>query len=50
MQKCGFAFERDFVYPEDVIAGRSAEERAAVKYSLTRPQWLARRAQGNARS
>lgn len=50
MQKCGLAYERDFVYPEDVIAGRSAQERAAVKYSLTRPQWLAQRARGSARS
>lgn len=50
MQKCGLAFERDFVYPEDVIAGRSEAERAAVKYSITRPQWLAQRARGSARS
>ncbi|NJD32123.1 MAG: GNAT family N-acetyltransferase [Gammaproteobacteria bacterium] len=42
MQKCGLAFEKDFVYPEDVIAGRSEIERAAVKYSITRPAWLAR--------
>ena len=44
MEKCGLVFERDFVYPEDVIAGRSEEERAAVKYSITRPAWLAQRA------
>jgi len=44
MEKCGLDFERDFVYPEDVIAGRSDEERAAVKYSITRPAWLAQRA------
>lgn len=50
MQKCGLAFERDFVYPEDVIAGRSVVERAAVKYSLTHSQWLAQRARGSARS
>jgi RimJ/RimL family protein N-acetyltransferase len=43
MQKCGLAFEKDFVYPEDVIQGRSEPERAAVKYSITRPVWLARR-------
>jgi RimJ/RimL family protein N-acetyltransferase len=42
MQKCGLAFEKDFVYPEDVIQGRSELERAAVKYSITRADWLAR--------
>ena len=36
MEKCGLAYECDFVYPEDVIAGRSEAERAAVKYSITR--------------
>lgn len=50
MHKCGLVFERDFTYPEDVIAGRSEQERAAVKYSITRPQWLAQRARGSARS
>jgi len=44
MRKCGLAFEGDFVYPEDVIQGRSEAERAAVKYSITRPAWLAGRA------
>jgi RimJ/RimL family protein N-acetyltransferase len=44
MEKCGLVFERDFVYPEDVIAGRSEDERAAVKYSITHPAWLAQRA------
>jgi RimJ/RimL family protein N-acetyltransferase len=43
MQKCGLAFEKAFVYPEDVIAGRAELERSAVKYSITRPAWLARR-------
>jgi RimJ/RimL family protein N-acetyltransferase len=38
------AFECDFVYPEDILAGRSEAERAAVKYSITRPRWLAQRA------
>ena len=42
MRKCGLEYERDFVYPEDVIAGRSAQERAAVKYSLGRDDWLRR--------
>jgi RimJ/RimL family protein N-acetyltransferase len=44
MEKCGLAYERDFVYPEDVIAGRPQTECAAVKYSITRPQWLAQQA------
>jgi RimJ/RimL family protein N-acetyltransferase len=39
MEKCGLAFERDFVWPEDVLAGRSEDERAGVKYSITRSQW-----------
>ena len=43
MRKCGLAFECDFAYPEDVIQGRDEVERAAVKYSITRPDWLARR-------
>jgi len=44
MQKCGLDFECDFVYPEDVIQGRDETERAAVKYSITLPAWLAQRA------
>jgi len=44
MQKCGLEFEYDFVYPEDVLLGGDETERAAVKYSITRPAWLARRA------
>jgi RimJ/RimL family protein N-acetyltransferase len=44
MQKCGLEFECDFVYPEDVLQGRDETERAAVKYSITRPAWLAQRA------
>jgi RimJ/RimL family protein N-acetyltransferase len=44
MQKCGLTFEKDFVYPDDVIAGRAEHERAAVKYSITRPAWQARSA------
>ena len=40
MEKCGLAFERHFVWPEDVLAGRSEEERAGVKYSITRARWL----------
>jgi RimJ/RimL family protein N-acetyltransferase len=44
MEKCGLLYERDFTFPEDVLEGRSAEERAAVKYSITRSQWQARQA------
>ncbi|HWJ04556.1 MAG TPA: GNAT family N-acetyltransferase [Steroidobacteraceae bacterium] len=40
MQKCGFVRAGDFVYEADVIAGRSPEERAAVKYVVTRAAWL----------
>ena len=43
MAKCGLVFECDFVYPEDILAGRSESERTAVKYSITRLQWLAQR-------
>jgi RimJ/RimL family protein N-acetyltransferase len=43
MQKCGLRRSGSFVYAQDVIAGRSAEERAAVKYELTRREWLSRR-------
>lgn len=41
MEKCGLVYERDFVYPEDILAGRSVEERAAVKYSITQSAWQA---------
>jgi RimJ/RimL family protein N-acetyltransferase len=44
MRKCGLAFERGFVYPDDGIPGRPESERAAVKYSITRADWLARQA------
>jgi len=40
MEKCGLRFAADFVYPEDVIAGRSEDERAAVKHVITRSEWL----------
>ena len=44
MCKCGLAFEKGFVYPDDVIPGRPERDRAAVKYSIKRADWLARRA------
>lgn len=44
MEKCGLAYETDFVYPEDILAGRSVAERSAVKYSITRDAWVTQRA------
>ena len=44
MEKCGLAYERDFVWPEDVLAGRTEQERAAVKYSIARSSWLRQQA------
>jgi RimJ/RimL family protein N-acetyltransferase len=43
MEKCGLRYERDFIFPQDALEGRSAEERAAVKYSITRSQWQSAR-------
>jgi RimJ/RimL family protein N-acetyltransferase len=43
MQKCGLTRVGEFVYAEDVIAGRGPEERAAVKYVITRSEWFSRR-------
>ena len=40
MQKCGFRFAGRFEYTDVAIAGRSRDERAAVKYALTRSEWL----------
>jgi RimJ/RimL family protein N-acetyltransferase len=42
MRKCGLREAGRFVYSEDVLAGRGEDERAAVKYALTRPEWLQR--------
>ena len=42
MEKCGLRYVGDFVYAQDVIAGRSEDERAAVKYVITRSEWLSR--------
>ena len=41
MEKCGLRRVGEFVYAQDVIAGRGEEERAAVKYAITRPEWAA---------
>ena len=44
MRKCGLEFEKDFTYPDDAIPSRPEGDRAAVKYSITRADWLARQA------
>jgi RimJ/RimL family protein N-acetyltransferase len=44
MQKCGLHESGRFVYAEDVIAGRSEAERQAVKYEITRSDWISGRA------
>lgn len=41
MQKCGLAFESEFVYPEYILRGGTEEQRRAVKYSASRHEWLA---------
>ena len=41
MQKCGLRRVGEFVYAQDVIAGRDEAARAAVKYVITRPEWVA---------
>jgi len=43
MEKCGLRSENAFTYAPDVLADRSPAECAAVKYSITRSQWQARR-------
>ena len=40
MEICGLRRAGSFLWPEEVIAGRSAEERAGVKYAITRAEWL----------
>lgn len=44
IQNCGLRYECSFVYPEDLVAGHTESERAAVKYSITRQAWAAMRA------
>ena len=46
MEKCGLRRAGEFVYAADVIAGSSEQERAAVKYVLTRDDWLQQQAHG----
>jgi len=42
MENCGLVYESAFVWPEDVLPGRTEAERAGVKYSVTRSSWRAR--------
>jgi len=42
MQKCGLKFEYQFTYPEHILRGGTEEMRRAVKYSITRNDWLQR--------
>jgi RimJ/RimL family protein N-acetyltransferase len=42
MQKCGLRLTGRFTYPQDALGAGSDDERAAVKYSITRSEWLAR--------
>jgi hypothetical protein len=44
IQNFGLRYECSFVYPEDLVAGHTESERAAVKYSITRQAWAAMRA------
>lgn len=44
MQKCGLRVTGRFIYPQDAIPGRSEDERAAVKYVITRTEWLSQTA------
>jgi RimJ/RimL family protein N-acetyltransferase len=41
MEKCGLRRVGEFVYAQDVIAGRGEQERAAVMYAITRAEWAA---------
>lgn len=40
MQRCGLRFEYQFTYPEHILRGGAEEMRRAVKYSVTREEWL----------
>jgi RimJ/RimL family protein N-acetyltransferase len=40
MQNCGMRFEHEFTYPADMLPMWSEEERRAVKYSVSREEWL----------
>lgn len=40
MEKAGLCFECEFQYDTDALPGWSEQERRAVKYSITRPEYL----------
>ena len=40
MEKCGLRFETRFTYPESLLPGWTVAERQAVKYGLSRPDFL----------
>ncbi len=42
MEKCGLVYESAFVWPEEVLPGRTEAERVGAKYSITRSSWRAR--------
>jgi RimJ/RimL family protein N-acetyltransferase len=44
MEKCGLTYERDFTWPPEVLPGRTPDERAGVKYALSRETWLRQQA------
>jgi len=44
MEKCGLSHERDFTWPPEVLPGRTAGDRAGVKYALSRETWLSQQA------
>lgn len=47
MQKAGLQFEGEFSYSAEMIPGWTDQERRAVKYSLTRMQFLALQSRSN---
>lgn len=49
MEKAGLQFEEKFVYSTELIPGWTEEERRAVKYSLTRQEFLGQQALGTVR-
>jgi RimJ/RimL family protein N-acetyltransferase len=42
MERCGLRFEENFIFPASLLPTWSEEERRAVKYSISRSEWLGR--------
>jgi RimJ/RimL family protein N-acetyltransferase len=42
MMKCGLAFREEFTYSPELLPGWTAEERCAVKFGVSREEWLNR--------